>query len=185
MTSTDNGAPHHYTDAEMHNEDVAHEHSDVNIQTLLAFTAGLAVVVTVAALLMWIMFRTLESQAAARDPVASPIHPPAGQQPLAPRLLTNEPANLEKVREEENRKLEGYSWIDERGGVAHVPIEEAKKLLVQHGAPARATGTVDDPRTGTHAAAYGEASSGRAIAIPKSSATSSPAPTAPAGEVKK
>jgi hypothetical protein len=185
MTSTDSRTPHHYTDAEMHNEDVAHEHSDVDVRTLLAFAAGLAVVVTTAALLMWIMFRTLESQAAARDPVASPIHPPAGEQPRAPRLLTNEPANLERVREEENRKLEGYSWIDERAGVAHVPIEEAKKLFVQHGAAVRATGTVDDPRTGTHAPAYGEASSGRAIAIPKSSATSPAAPTAPAGEVKK
>jgi len=44
-----------------------------------------------------------------------------------------------------------------------VPIDEAKKLIVQRGLPVRASGAVEDPRTGTHAAAYGGPSSGRAL----------------------
>ncbi len=174
MTPTD--APHHYSDEEMHNEDVAHEHSDTNIRTVLAFGGGLALVVAGAALLMWIMFRALESQAASRDQV-SPVARPAGLQPTAPRLLTDEPGNLRKFRAEETTKLEGYGWVDERAGIAHVPIEQAKKLIVQHGLPVRAAGVVEDPRIGTHAPAYGEASGGRTIAVPTAApAAQSPAP---------
>ena len=185
MTPTDPSA-HHYTDEEMHNEDVAYEHVDVNIRTLVSFAIGLLLLVAVSALLMRGLFNVLESQAAARDPQVSPIAAPNGQQPAAPQLLTNEPANLRTFRGEESKKLEGYGWVDERGGVARVPIEEAKKLLLKHGLPVRA-GVVEDPLEGTHAPAYGEASGGRTIDIPKvppANPAPPPAP-APAGEVKK
>ena len=42
-----------------------------------------------------------------------------------------------------------------------MPIDEAKKLIVQHGLPVRASGAVEDAAIGTHAPAYGEASGGR------------------------
>jgi hypothetical protein len=177
MTSTNHGG-HHYSDAEMHNEDVAHEHSDINIRTVLAFGAGMVVVVVTTALIVGIVFRVLERQEASHDPEISPVAAPAGQQPPAPQLLTDEPGNLRKVRAEETDTLDRYGWVDERAGVAHVPIEAAKKLLLQHGLPVRATGAVTDPLTGTHAPAYGESSGGRAIAIPKAPATTAP-PAAP------
>jgi hypothetical protein len=168
MTSTDQSSRggHHYSAAEMHNDDVAHEHSDVNFRTVLAFGAGMAVVVVVSAALMYILLMVLEGQAESRDPQISPVARPAGQEPPLPRLLLDEPANLDKFHAEEMKKLEGYGWVDERAGVARVPIEEAKKLIVQRGLPARASGAVDDPLTGTHAPAYGEASGGRTIAGP-------------------
>lgn len=185
MTSTNHaprGGNHHYTDAEMHNENVSHEHSDINIRTVLAFAVGLAVVVLASAVLMWIMFRMLESQAGKSDPQLSPLARPSGQEAPAPRLMTNEPANLAKFRAEEMKKLEGYGWVDERAGVAHVPIEDAKKLILQRGLPVRASGAIDNPLMGTHAPAYGDASGGRAIAVPKAPAAAAP-PTPP--EVKK
>ena len=41
MRSTDHGSPgggpHHYSDAEMHNEDVSHESSDINIRTIIGY----------------------------------------------------------------------------------------------------------------------------------------------------
>ena len=181
MTSTDRSSRggHHYSDAEMHNDDVAHEHSDINIRTVLAFGAGVAVLVIVSAALMYILYLVLEGQAERRDPQISPVARPAGQEPPAPRLLLDEPASLSKFHAEEMKKLEGYGWVDERAGVAHVPIEEAKKLILQRGLPVRASGAADDPRLGTHAPAYGEASGGRTIAVPRAA----PAPVA--GEIKK
>ena len=178
MTPTDPSSRrgHHYTDAEMHNDDVAHEHSDIDIRTVLTFGAGLAVVVITAAALMYALFLVLEGQAERRDPEISPVAMPSGQEAPAPRLLTNEPASLSKFRAEETKKLEGYAWVDERSGVARVPIEQAKKLILQRGLPVRASGAADDPRIGTHAPAYGEASGGRAIAVPK---------VPVAGEIKK
>ena len=43
---------HHYSAEELHNEDVAHEESDVNVRTILLFAAGLAVVTMFAAALI-------------------------------------------------------------------------------------------------------------------------------------
>ena len=186
MTPTDRRV-HHYSDAEMHNEDVAHEHSDINIRTVLAFGAGMVVVVVATALIVWIVSADSNGRRRRTTRRSHRRGPPAGQQPPAPQLLTDEPDNLRKVRAEEANTLERYGWIDEHAGVAHVPIEEAKKLLLQHGLPVRSTGAVTDPLTGTHAPVYGESSGGRAIPIPKAPATNAP-PAAPQGlttEVKK
>jgi hypothetical protein len=194
MTSTNRGphdAPHHhYSDAEMHNPDVAHEDTDINIRRVLAFAVGMAVLVAFSAALMGLMFRILSNQAAANDPQLSPLALPAGQTPAGPPLLTNEPGNLHKFQQEEAKTLEGYGWVDQQAGVARVPIDQAKKLIVERGLPVRASGAVEDPSAGTHAPAYGEASSGRAIPVPKAApapqppaATQAPAPAA-TGEKK-
>jgi hypothetical protein len=184
MTATDRGpndSRHHYSDAEMHNPDVAHEEADINIRTVLMFAGGLAVIVVISALLMGLLFRVLSSQAAANDPQVSPLAPPSGQSPPAPNLMTDEPASLRKFQAEEAKNLEGYGWMDQQAGVARLPIAEAKKLIVQRGLPVRATGAVEDPRTGTSAPAYGEASGGRTIGVPKAPA----AAPQPPGEIKK
>jgi len=197
MTSTDRpaGGGHHYTDDEMHNLDVAYEHSDVNVRTLLAFAGTLTVVVAIAAGLMYGLFVVFENQAEKRDPPLSPLAAPAGQQPQGPRLLTNEPGNLRRFREEENAKLQGYGWMNQGAGIARVPIDAAKKLVVQHGVPVRSGATADDT-LGTHAPAYGEASGGRTIPVKHAAPAASGAaaepqpapapPPAPAGqEIKK
>jgi hypothetical protein len=175
---TNNAAPHahHYSAEELHNEDVAHEHSDVNIRTILAFGGGLAAVVVVCAVLMWGLFRVLEGQAAENDPQVSPLARPAGQPPLGPVLLTNEPATLEKLREQELKTLQGYGWVDQPGGVAHMPIADAKKLIVQRGLPVRSEGTAD-AQTGTNVPAMLDASSGRTVAVPNRT-TGTPTPPA-------
>ena len=197
MTPTDQplGA-HHYTDEEFHNEAVAHEHSDVNVRTLLSFAAALVVVVAIAAALMYGLFVVLEKQAEARDPQVSPFAPAPGQAPQGPRLLTNEPANLRQFRQEEAGKLEGYGWMSQGSGIAHVPIDLAKKLVVEHGLPVRLDAVADDT-LGTHAPAYGESSGGRTIPVKHGAPPAPPAgseqpPTAaphaapPAGqEIKK
>ncbi len=183
MTAIDRGpndSRHHYSDAEMHNPDVAHEEADINIRTVLMFAGGMAVIIVISALLMGLLFRVLSSQAAANDPQVSPVARPSGQSPPAPNLLTNEPAELRKFQVEEAGKLQGYGWVDQQGGVARLPIAEAKRLIVERGLPVRAGGGIEDPRTGTRAPAYGEASGGRTIGVPKAPA----AAPQPPGEIK-
>ncbi len=156
------GGPHHYSDAEMHNEDVSHESSDINIRTIISLAVGLAVVVVLAAGLMYAMFRILESHAEAEDPQLSPLAH-GGDRRTGPKLLVNEPAGLRKFHAEETEKLETYGWVNQQAGVTHVPIEDAKKLIVQRGLPVRPGGAVEDPQLGTDAPAFGEASGGRTI----------------------
>lgn len=166
--------------SELHNEDVAHEHTDINIRAVVGFATGLAVATGVVAALMWGLFVGLERYAASNDPQLSPLAVPQGELPPEPRLLTNEPAVLRDVRTNEAKMLEGYGWVDEAAGVAHIPIEEAKKKLLERGLPLRPAGPVD-ARLGTMAPAMGESSSGRVLGSPPSSpAGSAPAPQPPA-----
>jgi hypothetical protein len=175
MTSTDEPLPHHhYTDEEMHNVDVAHEHGDVNIRAVIAFAAALALVVAIAAGLMYGLFwYGFERQARQNDPQVSPVAV-QDQQPQGPPLLTNEPQNLRQFRQEETGKLEGYGWMNQSQGIAHVPIDLAKKLVVQHGLPVR-TGEPADEALGTHAPAYGESSGGRTIPAKHATPPAAPA----------
>jgi hypothetical protein len=166
MTATDQplGSEHHYTDEEMHNEAVAHEHGDVNFHTVLAFGVAILVVVAIASGLMYGLFVAFEKQAKARDPEVSPYAVTNHTPPRGPQLLTNEPKYLREFRAEEHGKLESYGWVNQGQALAHVPIDLAKKLVVQHGLPVRA-GVADDKTLGTHAPAYGESSGGRTIPV--------------------
>ncbi len=157
MTPTD---PH--DDRYEHNTSVAHEHSDINIRTVVLSAVALAAVVGIVFVVIWGVFRLFERQAAAQDARVSPLAIPSGQLPPEPRLQTNESEGLKTFRAAETERLEGYGWVDEKAGVAHIPIEAAEKLLLERGLPVRAGAT--DPSEGTHAPAYGEANGGRSIA---------------------
>jgi hypothetical protein len=184
---------HGHGNEEMHNEDVAHEHSDINIRAVIMATVVIAVVCLMTAALMYGLFWfVLEKQAEARDPRLSPLAAPATKMPPTtlespafggapePRLLTDEPRNLQQVRGRASDVLQGYGWVDERGGVARIPIEEAKKLIAERGLPVRPD-PVQDPTMGSRLPARGESSSGRVITHPVTTQTeAAPAPAAPA-----
>lgn len=175
-------------DDPLHNPDVAHEHSDVDVRTILMYGIGLFVVGVIVHILMWMLFAIFERQAASNDPQMSPLAAPATQMPptttgspffgaaAGPQLLTNEPAALLKHRAVEQEQLHGGAWVDQAAGIARIPIEEAKKLIVQRGLPTREDGPVD-PALGTRAAAAGEASGGRTV--PTGRPAASPAPGEP------
>ena len=180
-TSGAHGAPHghdpahhHYTPEEMHNLDVAHEHGDVSIRSVLAYAGALATIIAAVFGLMYGALYLLERQAKGNDARLSPLAPPPAEMPPnttelptfgnapQPRLLTNEPVVLGQQRRHEEQQLTGYGWVDEAGGVARIPIAEAKKLIVERGLPARAEGTAD-PTLGTVRPSKGEASGGRTV----------------------
>jgi hypothetical protein len=168
-------AQHGHADHDgLYNEDVAHEYSDVDVRSVLVFCFGLMAIVAVVAFAMYGMFLVLENQAAQNDPVISPLAVPAGQEPPEPRLLRNEPSYLRTVKTDEQRILDGYAWVDEKAGTVRIPIDEAKKQLLQRGLPVRADGQVD-PWMGTYSAARGEASGGRNIPLRPGSAEMPPA----------
>lgn len=152
---------HHYSEEELHNEDVAHEASDINIRVIFLSGVGLFVVTAICAVAMLVLFNVLDRQAAANDPAMSPLALPAGQLPPEPRLQTNEPAVLEKLRDREMKTLAGYGWVDQQRGVAHIPIAEAKKKILERGLPSRPD--APPPALGTNAPAMAEPSGGRTI----------------------
>jgi hypothetical protein len=170
----------HHDPEDLHNADVDHEHSDINIRAVLGFATGLVAVTIGVFFLMALTFNGLERNAASNDPQLSPLAVQPGQDPPEPRLLTNEPANLEKMRRGEAEQLHGYGWVDQAGGVARIPIDEAKKKLIERGLPTRPD-VPEDPRLGTWAPAMGESSSGRVLgsrATPNAPSAPAPRPAA-------
>jgi len=120
------------------NPEVHHETSDVNIRAILTFAAALAAIVVIVGVLMWVLFRYLSNREATR---VAPVYPLAVTQeqrlPPEPRLQTNPRGDLEELRDSEEQSLKSYGWVDKTAGVVRIPIEEAMKIVVQKGLPAR------------------------------------------------
>jgi hypothetical protein len=173
----------------LHNEDVAHEHSDINVRAIILFLVGLTAVGVLSAAAMWGVFVVLEKQAAKNDPPQSPLAMPAAEMPKTttgsptfgnaqgPKLLTNEPAALADHRARSRKRLETGEWVDQAAGIGRIPIAEAKKALLHKGLATRA-GEPVDPRLGTRPGAMSDASSGRLAVVNQTSKRSAEPPKA-------
>lgn len=172
---------------ELHNPDTAYEHSDINLGAIVAFAVLLAVItLTIQAAVygIFVMFNHFEQTA---DRTVSPLEAPAGTAPPEPRLQTTPWSDLQQLRAAELLYLHSYGWIDKDRGIAHMPIEKAKALLLQKGLPVRPG--LADPTEGTSFASTGESSGGRNLPAsgPDRSAPAAPpaasprAPQAPGG----
>jgi hypothetical protein len=173
----------------MHNEGVAHEYSDINVRAIVAFAVGLVVVAVIVHVAMVVVFKLLESQAAANDPKVTPLAAAPVQMPPRtagspyfgdapqPQLLTNEPLLLRDLRQTEASRLDHYGWVDENARVARVPIAEAKKLILERGLPARSGDA--DPGLGTVRPSRGESSGGRVLGTPGRQQDSATPPSQP------
>jgi hypothetical protein len=152
----------------MHNDDVAHEQVDINIGALVwSMVIMFGTVIGTAVLMYGLFWGVLEPQAAARDPKLSPLAMPSTAMPPTttaspffggapePKLMTDEAKRLSEVRTSEQSLLHAYGWTDEKAGVAHIPIDEAKKLMVERGLAVRPDPLTDE-RLGTRRPASGE-----------------------------
>jgi len=129
-----------------------HEESDVNVRALIWF---MVIFIVFAALthaglyLLYRFYRNLEGGAKANPPISSVAMPRDANVPVTPRLqpFPNRMPNNETVpptantpvvdmiamRESESQRLNTYGWVDQQHGIAHIPIEEAKKRALQSG----------------------------------------------------
>jgi len=142
------------------NPDVAHEHTDVPVTPVLKFIFGLVVFGGIVVLAMYLMFLFFQRRELAAERRPSPLQrqgeerlPPEPRLQLAPGFgVTNEdgkrvplaydPAGETSVvpqpqseywtvRDEWQRKLTGYGWVDEKAGTVRVPVEEAMRIYLQ------------------------------------------------------
>ena len=133
-------------------ETVAHEMQDVSIRAIVRFGVGLAVAAAIIHVGIWLLFRFFENYAERRDAAPSamsarrPVEAPREPERLfpEPRLERFPFATRENLRREEEALLDGYGWVDRRGGVVRIPIDRAMDLIAQRGIPP-ATGTAPPP----------------------------------------
>lgn len=124
--------------------DAAYDHSDLGARGIVAFLIGLAIVVLFIHIIILGFIKTyayFEPKGVARSQavIAPPINPNAD--PLAkfpvPRLQADEVADMDKFRAEEEEQLNTSGWVDEKAGVAHIPVEQAMDNVLKQGLPVR------------------------------------------------
>lgn len=114
-----------------------HEKRDMSVRMVSYFFVALFTLLAFTLLLMWGAFDYLAAWQARNDTPPPPLADTRPQQPPAPRLQVNPPAELSAMRAQEDNQLNSYGWIQPEAGVVHIPIEQAKRLLLERGLPVR------------------------------------------------
>jgi hypothetical protein len=119
-------------------DNVHHEKSDVDVGAIFMVGAALAGVTILLSLVVGLVVVFLSRQAAnpAREYPLAVTH--EQRLPPEPRLQTNPREDLQELRDEEQKVLDSYGWVDKDAGVVRLPIGEAMRLTVERGLPARA-----------------------------------------------
>ena len=143
------------------NPEVHHETSDVNVRGIFAFAAGLFIVAVIVELLVRLLFGFFNAREARQAPAEFPLAASqANRLPPEPRLQTNPRQDLRDLRSSEDAVLGSYGWVDKNAGVVRIPIDQAMKLTLQQGLPARQGAK---PISGSVPTSDGDANSGREI----------------------
>jgi hypothetical protein len=115
-----------------------YEHTDASVWTIVKFGLWLAVSVVVIHFGLGFMYGLLIRESREVD---QPRYPLAANReaPLAapPRLQQFPRTDMYEFRTKEDAELNGYGWIDKNAGITHIPIDDAMKIVVQRGLPAR------------------------------------------------
>ena len=117
---------------------VHHETSDVNVGGIFRFAFGLLVTGVAVHVFVGLLVLFFAARDARRVMPEFPLA--AGREsrvPPEPRLQTNPRQDLRDLRSAEVTVLTGYAWVDKDAGIARIPIDEAMKLTVERGLPAR------------------------------------------------
>ena len=117
------------------NPEVRHERSDVNIRGIVIFAIALVLTAVVVHIGLYGLLEhygefTLHTRRAPA-PAAEEEKTPAPRLQVAPR------ADLAEMRAAEEKELTTYGWADEEKRAVRIPIDQAMKLLVERGLPAR------------------------------------------------
>jgi hypothetical protein len=140
------------------------EGDGISYSGIVWFVVILVVTTVVCQILMVVLFKALDSQAKQADASTTmaaccgrrlvsdrPLGPgvpemveigrPNGP---TPRLLVQEPVNLETLRAHEHEVLTTYGWADKNAGTFRIPIDRAKDLIIERGLPVRTTDASKD-----------------------------------------
>jgi hypothetical protein len=105
------------------NADTAYEDSDWPLGTIGLVLLGIFIILVTSPLVLIAAFPTTPADVSR----ALTVEPPQ------PRLQTDPSEDLAQFRAEEDRRLNGYYWIDKQRGLVHIPIEQAMKELAEGG----------------------------------------------------
>jgi hypothetical protein len=120
--------------------DAAHEPNTVGVSSIVMFIICLSTSVVLIALLVLALLRYFDVRKARTGPSAPPLTrgevlPPEPRLQGAPGHASSPAQDIRQFREQENRLLHSYGWVDEQNGVVRIPVDQAKRLIVERGLP--------------------------------------------------
>lgn len=138
---------------ENHQDDIGFERQDLGSRPVFGFIISLVIAGILIYYVIWGVFHFLDAFNAKNQQTRTPLEAVEKTNPREvrnaeimrfpePRLEENERTELNGFRYGEEEKLNSYGWVDEKSGVAHIPINQAMQLIAQRGLPTT-------PQTGT------------------------------------
>ena len=125
---------HHERDPEAINAEtkpeIGYEYRDISVKGLIVSTLWFFVGSTIVSALTYVgLVMMVDLPLRSTDPPATiPQYPnPLLQGSMATKV------DVSRVKQEEQHLLHSYGWVDEKKGVARIPIEEAMKKLAEQG----------------------------------------------------
>ena len=159
--------------------EVEFEHEDLRTRGVFAFLIGLAVVGVVIYFIIVGMYSFLDKYERSQMSTASPLvtskaamsrvvtqedMDKAFRDNGAPMLETNERTQLRDFLMNQEDQLNSYGWVDQKSGIAHIPIERAMELIVQQGIPVHSPNGASAENTATNTPAAKSAEKGKSSA---------------------
>lgn len=139
----------------------AYEHTDANVGAIVKLGLWLVVTALVVHFGIGVMYRMLIEGAKVTVEQPYPLAVPAeAKLPPEPRLQAQPSREIGDFRATEEESLHNYGWVDKAAGVVHIPIEEAMRLTIERGLPARAEEPRQPPASPTLAS---DSSAGRVM----------------------
>jgi hypothetical protein len=142
-----------YEDNDLFNPETHHEHSDVPVSPLIKaiviFIIG-SVVTYFFVKFLYDQFSSMETHrmdppqtqvarpADAAVPKNQPLLQPFPRKGIVPNMQTPV-VDLIEMRKAEDLVLHNYGWVDKEHGVVHIPIDDAKRMLLERGLVTAAT----------------------------------------------
>jgi hypothetical protein len=133
-----------------------YEHEDLSTRSVFWFLISMAIICVLMYFLLHGVFAVLNRYDHASQGPQHPLAPAVAEPnvrratPYAktqaalektfpePRLEEDERSQMRVFRLKEEQQLHTYGWVDEKAGVAHIPIERAMELVAERGLPVRA-----------------------------------------------
>jgi hypothetical protein len=112
----------------------AHEERDVNLRLLGLAALGLIVLLGGGLVLVLWVFDALDVTPAGQGLQTAPVVANAPRLP-APPLQTSPSRDMQDMLAAENARLQSYAWVDQRAGMARIPLQRALDLMAERGLP--------------------------------------------------
>ena len=126
-----------------------YEHTDANTWIIVKFLVWLVISAVVIHFGLGLMYGFLIEQSKETGVRQYPMAAPADERrlPATPRLQQFAPNELYQFRRGEEELLHRYGWMNKNAGTVHIPVEDAMRVLVERGLPARAQDPVQPVET--------------------------------------